>query len=124
MGRLFWAVSPNTHSLISCFFIEKGVPNRLAAAKNRTSQVAQTSVPTPEEAVSQFEREGGNLTLFSPFGADPLADSPVLFRRRHAEFISRFPSFDHIFHSVVNGNNALFRDGLKYFLELTERYSS
>lgn len=83
-----------------------------------------TSVPTPEEAVSLFEGEGGSLTIFSPFGTDPLSDSPDLFQRRHAEFISRFPNFDHIFHSIVNGNDDLFRDGLKFFIELTERYSS
>ena len=53
------------------FFIEKGVPNRLAVAKNRTSRVPQSSVPTPEEAVSLFEREGGSLTIFSSFGVDP-----------------------------------------------------
>ena len=111
--------------LINCFlcffFIEKGVPNRLAVTKNRTSRVPQSSVPTPEEAVSLFEREGGSLTIFSSFGVDPLASRPDLFQRRHAEFISRFSDFNHIFHSLVNGNDALFRDGLKFFLELTER---
>ena len=71
-----------------------------------------------------FEREGGSLTIFSSFGADPLAGSTDLFQRRHAEFTSRFPNFDNIFHSLVNGSDALFRDGLKLFLQLTERYSS
>ena len=56
----------------------------------------QTSVPTPEETVSLFEREGGNLTIFSPFGADPLADRPDLIQRRHTEFIS---SFEHNYFS-------------------------
>ena len=67
-----------------------------------------------------FQGEGGNLTVLSQSEADPLADASELYQKRHMEFVRRFPSFDTIFHSIANGNDAMFSEGLKLFLDLTE----
>ena len=98
----------------------KGISNRLAAQINHTGAVAPSMVMSPEDAIQAFERMDGNLTLLSPFGADPLADRADLVAAREAEFIRQVPGFRTIFHSLVNGNNRPFRDGFKIFLELTQ----
>ena len=38
---------------------------------------------------------------------------------RDAAFASRYPSFDPMFHQIVNGNDRLFQEGLKYFINIT-----
>ena len=98
----------------------KGIPNRLARIKH-TGAVPPSMVMSPEDAVQAFEGMGGNLTLFSPFGVDPIADRADLVAARESEFFQRVPDFTTIFHSLVNGNDHPFRDGFKFFLELTQR---
>ncbi len=50
----------------------KGIPNRLSRSNNQTQPLSCTQIPTPEEAEDHLHRAGGQLTLYSPFGADPL----------------------------------------------------
>lgn len=78
-------------------------------------------MPTPEDATCEFERMGGSLTIFSPFGTDPLQHRQDLVGARETEFFRHVSDFSRIFHSLVNGNDRLFRDGLKLFIDLTFR---
>ncbi len=64
---------------------------------------------------------GGRLTTFSPFGSDPLVDSPALVAQRDTEFSASFPPFSTVFHAIVNGNDQLFRVGIKRVIDLTDR---
>ena len=50
-------------------------------------------LPEPDDAVQQYESFGGNLTLFSPFGRDPLEGSPDLASQREAEFHGLYADF-------------------------------
>ena len=99
----------------------KGVPNRLASRNSGTQCIPSGQVPSPEDAICRFQSMGGNLTIFSPFGEDPLANRPDLLSLREDKFFESTPQFSSIFHSLVNGNNQHFRDGLKVLLNLTEQ---
>ena len=43
-------------------------------------------IPSVGSAVRDLESNGGQLTLFSSFGKDPLQGSPTLAAQREAEF--------------------------------------
>jgi len=53
---------------------------------------------------------GENLTHFSPFSKDPLADHPKL-----VGDYSAYPDFATIFHEISNGRTQLFEGGLQLF---------
>lgn len=72
----------------------RGIPNRLMASNNQVAPVPQLVVLDPDEAVQQFESGGGNLTIFSIFGEDPLADFPDLVSEREG-FCSNILIMDH-----------------------------
>lgn len=75
----------------------------------------------PNDAVTQFESFGGRLTIFSPFGEDPLKESMQLSSRREEEFKERYPDFSQFFYRIVNGDNSLFREGLLFFIDISKR---
>lgn len=77
-------------------------------------------LPTSEEAVAAYEREGGRLTVPEVFGIDLLAGNQQLQQLRLDNFKAAYPSFDAIFHSLVNGNYYPFKDGLQFFIDLTK----
>ena len=66
-------------------------------------------LPTPEEAVQMYENAGGSITDPGCFGIDPLAQHPDKSRIRETSFSDRYPSISDIFHDVVNGNSARFK---------------
>ena len=76
---------------------------------------------SPEDAVQAFESMGSSLTMFSPSGADPLADWPVLVAAQETELFRHVSDFSSILHSLTNGNDDPFQDGLKFLLYLTEQ---
>lgn len=110
-------LNPNNHTE----FIGKGVPNRRSRVKDFTRKLATSDVPPAEEAVQQFSSMGGQLTIFSPFGRDPLEDAPALVAQRDVQFSTSTPPFSTIFHAIANGNDGPFRSGLQTFINLTER---
>ena len=80
-----------------------------------------TLVPEPEDVLQQFEAHGGQVTLFSPFGQDPLQEREDLIRLREQEFHTRYPDFSFFFSTVVNDDFSLFRDGLLFFIDVSKR---
>ena len=52
-----------------------GVPNVMAQRTQAPAQPLAASVPSVKDAVQAFSAAGGNLTLDSTFGADPLRDN-------------------------------------------------
>lgn len=80
--------------------------------------------PTPNEAVSDFQQTGGRLHLISEFGRDPLDGRRDLQQFRQEAFTDRFPSFDTIYHQVVNNDSTLFKQSLLYFINITQRLAS
>ena len=97
------------------------MPNRRCRTKDFTTKLRSSDIPTTDEAVRQFTALGGRLTIYSPFGEDPLESRPDLIAQRDAQYISCVPSFATIFHAIVNGDERQFQDGLKMFIQLTEQ---
>ena len=80
-------------------------------------------LPTGEEAVSAYERDGGNLRSPEVFGTDILAGNKQLQQLRFDNFNAAYPSFEVIFYCLVNGDHHPFREGLKNFIDLTTTYN-
>ena len=74
-------------------------------------------LPDPQDAVAHMESLGSRLTVFSPFGTDPLEGREDLISRREAMFSAKYPDFGPFFYSAVNGDYSLFREGLLYLFE-------
>lgn len=98
----------------------RGTPNFLMQSNNCAAKVDEQLVPLPEDAVQQFEELGGTITHFSPFGKDPIAHNHVLFNERDTLFQDRYPTFDNLFHRLVNGDDKPFCDAIYYYIHLTE----
>ena len=90
---------------------------------DQTTKVHPRLIPSPDEAVLQYQQECGSLTIFSPFGSDPLLGHNDAIEYRESKFKEHFPDFKIIFHTLVNGNNSLFSQGLQYFIYLTTELS-
>ena len=116
-------MSINCHFVPNCIILgpHRGVPNELMRRNNQTAHVEPQMVPEPSDAVQQFESLGGHLNVFSPFGDDPLRDRADLITQREAEFFARYPNFGPFFHGVVNGDHSLFKSGLLFFIQISNR---
>jgi len=76
-------------------------------------------LPDVQSAVHDFEESGEHLTMFNCFGEDPLQRNLSLVAQREAEFHRRYPDFGNFFHTVVNGDYFLFREGILYFIAIS-----
>jgi hypothetical protein len=88
---------------------------------NQAVQIDSRILPEPAAAVQQFQEMGGRLTAFSPFGHDPLQNNPALLAQRDRRFQEQYPDFNQFFHSTVNGNNSVFRDGLLFLIDISKQ---
>lgn len=99
----------------------RGNTNQLMLADNRTKKLDPRVIPSPAEAVRMYEAHGGHITEESHFGKDPLANDAEKCTIREMAYMERYPSFEPAFHNIVNGNDALFREELLYFIDTTYR---
>ena len=86
---------------------------------NQTKRLDLHLLPAVEEAVELYESHGGHLTLLSEFGEDPLSSRNDLLQLREARFFECYPSFDEIFHGVVNNDKTLFREGILHLIDVS-----
>lgn len=54
---------------------------------------------------------------------DPLSDDTAMMDIRLQSFQKHYPSFEHIFHRVINGDKTIFINALKFFINITFRLS-
>ena len=93
------------------------------ALQNKIARIHHSSIPLGNEAVRSFEQNGGSLTYYSTFGVDPLSSNDNLSSERLRHFQCKYPDFESIFHNLVNRNTQKLKDGLLYFIRLTESLS-
>ena len=84
-------------------------------------RVSASSLSTPADAACLYRENGSHLTDPSSVGQDPLASCQEKCAIRGEAFTTRYPSFDHIFYQVVNEDDHLFQEALKYFIDITRR---
>ena len=104
--------------------MSRRVPDMAMMVDNRVKSIDVGILPTPEEAVQMYENAGGSITDPGCFGIDPLAQHPDKSRIRETSFSDRYPSISDIFHDVVNGNSARFKQALVFCIDITKRLSS
>ena len=90
-------------------------------SNNQARKINQGVIPDSANAIHQFQAHGGQLTLFSNFGEDPLKDLPHKVAQRETRFKQRYVNFDQFFSTVVNGDISLFRQGLLFFISTSNQ---
>ena len=91
---------------------------------NQATQIDLRLLPDAESATQGFESNGGQLTLFNAFGEDPLQANPTLVAQKETEFFNIYPNFQEFFHTVVNRDYFLFREGILCFIDITRCLSA
>ena len=98
------------------------IPDVVMWRDNRVQRVVGT-IPSPAEAVCLYQEEGGQISDGASFGEDPLYSDVNKFTIRQQSFSTSYPSFDAIFHQLVNSDASLFTNGLKFYIDITYRLS-
>ena len=88
---------------------------------NRAMQLPLTMLPPVEQAVQLYRDNVGTLTDPTSFGIDPLAENSEKKQIRERAFTSSYPCYDRIFHDLVNGITAPFRNALLFYIDVTKR---
>lgn len=100
------------------------VPVQVMKKTSKAKMINPNLLPQPQDAVHQYRLNGGSITDPDLSITDPLC---TLYSKRDIRlrtFNEKYPSCEHIFHSVVNGNKLIFIDAVKYFIDITHRLSS
>ena len=100
--------------------VRRGIPNHLMRSSNHVAKINVSLVPSADEALRLFTQDGGDLTLWSLFGTDPLAHIPHLRYQRQEFFNNSYPDFGIIFNRLVNGDTSIFQHALKFYIDITE----
>ena len=103
--------------------LPQGVPNQRVFLDNRVKAISHLLLWNPAEAAEMYRQGGGHITDPASFGVDPLLDDNSKLLIRSQAFRVRFPSFEPIFHNLVNGDDRMFREGLKFYCDVTYRLS-
>ena len=59
----------------------KGMPNRLTRRNDQAVRIDPSLVPEADEAIRQITLQRGNITMFRPFGNDPLEMHRELYQK-------------------------------------------
>ena len=97
------------------------IPDVVMRRENRVQRVVG-SLPSPAEAIRLYE-EGRQISDEASFGEDPLYGDVNKSTIRQQSFSTSYPSFDPIFHQLVNSDASLFTNGWKFFVDITYRLS-
>ena len=93
-------------------------------SNNHAKSIDQQLLPSPADAVQQYQQQGGQLTDPWQVGKDPLDGKAYKYGVRHEAFLGKYPSFQDIFSKLVNGDSSIFKHALMFFIDITRRISS
>ena len=99
------------------------VPNDITRTDNMIARLDLRNLPCASQAVCMYHQEGGRISDESQFGEDPLLGDDAKASIRASAFGDRYPSFDAIFHDLVNSNPSLFKNALLFYIDITYRLS-
>ena len=95
------------------------MPEERALESNHVGAIPPHIIPTVEAVTEMYRKSGGQIQMNTRFGSDPLANHPQKTLARDNQFIKYFNVVE-IFHEVSNGKIELFKNGLLYYIRLTE----
>ena len=98
------------------------IPIQVMKTENRAKKISLQLLPNPNQAVLEYCQGGGRITDpdANSAGSDPITDGAKQLIRDHA-FKERFPSFDVIFHKIVNYDSDTFKRAVLFYIDLTYR---
>ena len=99
------------------------IPNDVMQRNSRITRLDLRHLPSSTQAVTMYREEGGRISDETCFGEDPIYSDSTKCSIRMQAFSERFPSFDAIFHELVNGNPALFESALLFYIDVSYRLS-
>ncbi len=93
------------------------IPIDLMRKGNKAAEISLHQIPSPQQAVESYRRNGGRITDPGQEVQDPLFNVTKKCEIRFQAFSKKFPSFDTIlnFYEVVNENPATFIEALNFF---------
>ena len=111
----------NIVDLIMCALTANLIDNRkLYNTDNRVARLDMRNLPSASQAVGMYHQEGGRISDETGFGEDPLLGDNAKGSIRTQAFCERYPSYDAIFHELVNSANPLlFKDALIFYIDVT-----
>ena len=101
-----------------------GIPNDMASRQNTITPPGQLSIPSTDETIHLFTSTGGHLTPESFFGEDPISAYQHLKELHDGDFRSRYPSMEAVLENVLHSDGMIFRQSVKYFIDLTHQFSA
>lgn len=99
------------------------VPNRVMQSCSRMARIDLQHLPNVSSAVTLYIQEGGTISDGSQFGNDALEGYPRKIQIREQAFTEKYPSFEEIFHQLVNSNSTLFKEALRFYIDISYRLS-
>ena len=99
------------------------IPNDVMHRDNQVTRLDLRHLPSASQAVSMYHQEGGRISDEAQYGEDPLHGDAAKSSIRTQAFGDRYPSFDNIFHELVNSNPSLFKSALLFYIDVTYRLS-
>lgn len=75
----------------------RGVPIHTMHNNNQASRIDSRLIPNVESVVQEFERNGGQLTVFSSFGEDPHREIALWLLRGKPNFTDNIQTFKNSF---------------------------
>ena len=101
---------------------QHGVPIISMRNNNKARPTGPSVVPSVTDAVHMYQQMGGgHLQDPHQVRRDPLC--PAKQELCKVAFCGSYPSFETIFSSLVNGDTTMFRNALKFFIDVTFRLS-
>ena len=74
-----------------------------------------------QEALYEFQNQGGHITTFNAIGHDPLGHRLDLMTEREEQFYQQYPWIDDIFHVTVNGDYSLLMCGTVCIIDISKQ---
>ena len=96
-----------------------GTPIQLRSNNFQGRRISASEVPTSEAAVTAYESQGGNLTVFPCFGVDPL-DNAALQALREQRF-NNVTDLQNVFGDIVNANFHSFENAILTYANITRQ---
>ena len=98
---------------------EEGESQMFGTPKQLCSRFQRRQYPRPRRQVAAFQQAGGNLTLHSEFGRDPLREEQELSEDRLRTFL-QFHDPQQVFSEVIHGRYDSLCAAIAFAIDITQ----
>ena len=101
-----------------------GKPADLRRRNSRCNRVNPQVIPTSQEAVEEYERQGGHITAFPVSGRDALENDSVLQTERDQRFNAALSNLEQAYGELMNGSDTTFNQAVLNYIKITRALSA